>query len=132
MGLWLVLYLIEHLLVNSQAALWIGDDGSGFVRMVDSLESLPYLQVIEILFIGVPLLIHGVWGVKRAFDARLNSSRTDGSAPAMKYGSNRAFTWQRLTSWILLFGIAAHVVQMRFLDMPKKAKANLRSNILPV
>ncbi|HSX25536.1 MAG TPA: hypothetical protein VLE89_00840 [Chlamydiales bacterium] len=124
MGLWLVLYLIEHLLVNSQAALWIGDDGSGFVKMVDSLESLPYLQVIEIVFIAVPLAIHGVWGVKRALDARLNSSRTDGSSPSMKYARNRAFTWQRLTSWILLFGIIGHVVQMRFLDMPKKAKLN--------
>ena len=48
MGFWLVLYLILHLLTNSQAALWIGDDGNGFVRMVNSLESLPYLQVVEI------------------------------------------------------------------------------------
>ena len=38
----------------------------------------------------------------------------------MKYGRNRAFSWQRLTSWILLFGMIAHVVQMRFVEMPKK------------
>ena len=40
-GFWLVLYLIIHLITNSQAALWIGDDGSGFVRLVNSLERLP-------------------------------------------------------------------------------------------
>lgn len=111
MGLWLVIYLVEHLIVNSQAALWIGDDGSGFVRLVNSLESLPYLQVIEIVFIGVPLAVHMVWGVKRALGAKTNS---------LPYERNRAFNWQRWTSWILLFGIIAHVIQMRFVEIPKK------------
>jgi len=113
MGLWLVIYLIEHLLVNSQAALWIGDDGAGFVRMVNGLESLPYLQVIEWMFIGVPLLIHGGWGIHRALQAKMN---------ALPYERNRAFTWQRLTSWILLVGIVAHVVQMRFVGYPTKVE----------
>lgn len=120
MGLWLVLYLIIHLVVNSQATLWLGDDGIGFVRLSNSLEELPFLQVIEILLIGIPLLIHGYWGVKRALSARTNQGRSDGSSPSMPYERNRAFTWQRLTSWILLVGIIGHVVQMRFVDMPKK------------
>ena len=121
MGLWLILYLFEHLLVNSQAALWIGDDGAGFVRMVNSLETLPYLQVIEWLLIGIPLIIHGVWGVKRALEPKLNSFGSDKS-PHFNYGRNRAFTWQRVTSWILLFGIAAHVIQMRFLEYPVRVE----------
>ena len=110
MGLWLVLYLTYHLIVNSQAALWLGNDGGGFVRMVNSLESLPYLHVIESLFIGVPLFVHGIWGVKRALQPKLNT---------LPYARNRAFTWQRLTSWILLIGIIGHVVQMRFVYQPK-------------
>jgi succinate dehydrogenase / fumarate reductase cytochrome b subunit len=118
MGLWLVLYLVEHLLVNSQAALWMGDDGSGFVRMVNSLESLPYLHVVEILFIGIPLAIHLVWGLQRIWMAKTNSGSGDGSKPALHYGRNRAFSWQRWTSWILLFGILGHVAQMRFLNAP--------------
>ena len=120
-GLWLVLYLFEHLLVNSQAALWIGDDGHGFVRLVNGLESLPYLQVIEWLLIGFPLVVHGGWGIKRALSAKLNSSGGGGSKPSLPYGRNRAFSLQRITSWILLFGILGHVVQMRFLEYPKKA-----------
>jgi succinate dehydrogenase / fumarate reductase cytochrome b subunit len=124
MGLWLIIYLLEHLIVNSQATLWIGDDGSGFVRLVDSLESLPFLQVIEVLLIGIPLAIHMFWGVKRIFTAKANSLPNQGNSPSLKYGRNRAFTWQRLTSWILLFGVIGHVVQMRFLDMPKKAHFN--------
>ena len=121
MGLWLVLYLTIHLITNSQAALWIGDDGGGFIRMVNSLESLPYLQVVETLLIGIPLLIHGIWGIKRALTARPNSRGSDGSLPSLKYERNRAFTWQRLSSWILLVGIIGHVVQMRFVDAPKKS-----------
>lgn len=102
MGLWLVIYLIEHLIVNSQAALWIDNDGNGFIRLVNSLESLPYLHVIEVVFIGIPLVIHGYWGVKRIFTAKGNSGKTDGTSPSLPYGRNRAFNWQRLTSWILL------------------------------
>lgn len=122
MGLWLVLYLIEHLLVNSQAALWL-DDGHQFVRLVNSLESLPFLHAIEIVFIGIPLLLHGYWGVKRALTARSNGSKSDGSAPSLPFGRSRAFTWQRLTSWILLFGIFGHVIQMRFIQMPQEIQA---------
>ncbi len=122
MGLWLVIYLIIHLIVNSQAALWLGDHGMGFVRLVNLLEALPYLQVVETVFIGVPLLLHGVWGVKRALSAKTNSGKSDGSSPSLPFGRSRAFTWQRLTSWVLLIGIIGHVVQMRFVQMPKKVQ----------
>jgi succinate dehydrogenase / fumarate reductase, cytochrome b subunit len=113
MGLWLVLYLIEHLLVNSQAALWFGDHGIRFVQMVNSLESLPFLYVIEIVFLGVPFAIHMVWGVHRALQAKTN-------AATLRYSRNYAFTWQRITSWVLLIGIIFHVAQMRFLNAPKE------------
>ncbi|MBI3901043.1 MAG: succinate dehydrogenase [Chlamydiia bacterium] len=120
-GFWLVLYLFLHLITNSQAGLWIGEDGHGFIRMVNKLESLPYLQVIEVLLIAVPIAIHGIWGIKRALQARLNQKKNSGAAPYLPYSRNHAFAWQRLTSWILLFGIIGHVAQMRFLDAPKKA-----------
>jgi succinate dehydrogenase / fumarate reductase cytochrome b subunit len=35
-----------------------------------------------------------------------------------EYGRNHAFTWQRLTSWILLIGIILHVAKFRFIDYP--------------
>lgn len=110
MGFWLLLYLILHLLTNSQAALWMGDSGANFVRMVNSLESLPFLPTLEIMLIAIPLLVHGLWGILRIFTARTN---------ALPYSRNHAFTWQRITSWILLLGIAGHVLQMRFLDQPR-------------
>ncbi len=119
LGLWLVLYLFEHLLVNSQAALFTEDQGSGFVAMVNQIHALPYLPVIEIVFLGIPFLVHGVWGVTYLFTARHNSLPTDGTRPELtQYKRNHAYSWQRYTSWILLFGILAHVIHMRFVDYP--------------
>lgn len=119
MGLWLVLFLIEHLLTNSQAALWIGEDGSGFIRMVNALHNLPYLQAIEFFLLGVPLLIHLVLGVKYALTAKSNAHKTKGESPSLRsYGRNRAYSWQRITSWILLIGLIGHVVKFRFLEYP--------------
>lgn len=122
MGLWLAIFLLEHLLTNSQAALWLGDNGSGFVRMVNALHNLPYLQVIEIFLLGVPLLIHAVWGVKYALTGRSNAKSSNGAKPSLpQYGRNRAYSWQRITSWILLVGIVCHVAKFRFLEYPEKA-----------
>lgn len=119
MGLWLVIFLFEHLLVNSQAALLLGDNGRGFVELVNSIHNFPYLQAIEIFLLGVPILIHAVWGVKYLLTAKFNSRKTDGTAPDMhQYGRNRAYTWQRMTSWILLVGIILHVGKFRFMDYP--------------
>jgi len=122
-GLWLVLFLIEHLLTNSQAALLFGDDGNGFVRGVNFIKDLPFLPVIELVLLGIPFLIHGIWGVRYLFTAQYNSMNSDGSTPSLpQYSKNRAYTWQRITSWILLFGILAHVIHMRFIDYPTSAQ----------
>ncbi len=119
-GLFLVLYLIEHLLTNSQAALFIGDDGSGFVRAVNFIKSLPYLQVIEITLIGFPILLHGGLGITYLFSARYNSRTSDGSKPSLSdLPRNHAYTWQRLTAMILVLGLFGHVLTMRFLNEPE-------------
>lgn len=129
-GLWLVLFLIEHLFTNSQAALWLGEDDLGFVRAVNSLRELPYLQVIEIVFLGIPFLIHGIWGIKYLMTAKYNSFGTDGSTPVLHYPRNHAYTWQRITAWILLFAIVAHVIHMRFIEYPASATLNAQQHYL--
>ncbi len=120
LGLWIVIYLIEHLIVNSQAALWIGNDGAGFVRMVNAIQHLPYLQVIESMFIGIPIVFHGFLGLKYVFQAKSNAYTYSPKQPSLRYERNQAYSWQRLTSWILIVGIGLHVVQMRFIDKPYK------------
>ncbi|MBS0629559.1 MAG: succinate dehydrogenase [Verrucomicrobia bacterium] len=117
-GLWFVLFLIEHLITNSQAALLLGESGQGFVRAVNFIHNLPYLTVIEVGLLGVPILIHVLWGVKYALTSAPNSGHSDGSRPQMKYSRNRAYTWQRITAWLLIPLLAMHIVKFRFLDYP--------------
>lgn len=118
-GLWLVIFLFIHLLTNSQAALLIGDDGIGFIKSANDLEALPYLRVLEIIFLAIPFGVHMVWGIQYLWTGKFNSFNTDGSAPALpEYPRNQAYTWQRITSWILLVLITAHVIHMRFMEAP--------------
>lgn len=125
-GLWLSVFICEHLLINSQAAFWIGEDGKRFIALVNRLQDFPALHVIEVVLIGIPILFHVIWGVRRALTAETNSWPTDGSKPYLPYARNHIYTWQRLSAWILIAGIIAHVVQMRFIDYPKKAFQNHR------
>jgi succinate dehydrogenase cytochrome b subunit len=119
MGLWLVLFLCEHLFVNSQAALLLGDNAKGFVDAVNAIHNLPYLPVIECLLLGIPILLHGIVGVKYLMTSKFNIWKGDGSKPSLnEYGRNWAYTWQRLTSWVLLIGLILHVAKFRFLDYP--------------
>lgn len=123
MGLWLVIYLIFHLLANSQAALLFGENGNGFVRAANEIRDLPYLPIIEIVLLAIPFLIHISWGIERLLMAKSNSFPSDGSTPSLEeYPRNKAYTWQRITSWILLVLIAAHVIHMRFLEQPSTAQ----------
>jgi succinate dehydrogenase / fumarate reductase cytochrome b subunit len=123
LGLALVLFLFEHLLTNSEAALLIGEDGAGFIRMVNFIHALPYLQVLELSLVFMPLAIHAAWGVRYLMTGKPNSFRSDGSAPSIRDNPrNFSYTWQRTTSWILLIGIVFHVGQMRFLRYPEEVK----------
>lgn len=121
MGLWLTLFIIEHLFTNSQVALFFGGYGTWFVTSVNFLQSIPYLPLVEILLIGVPIAFHAIWGLHYLMSAKPNSFNSDGSKPVMKYARSRAYTWQRISSIILFLGIVLHVVQMRFLEYPFKS-----------
>ncbi len=117
-GLAFLLFLCEHLFTNSQATLFLGDDGKGFVEAVNWIHSLPYLQVIELTFIALPLAIHVWWGIERMLMAKLNANPSDGASSSLPYTRNIAYTWQRITSVILIFAIGLHVYYMRFASYP--------------
>ena len=118
-GLWLVIFIIFHLLTNSQAALPLGYDGIGFIKAVNQIHELPYLPLIEIAVLATPILIHLVWGIRYLRTASYSSFGNTGHTPYLpEYPRNHAYTWQRITSWILVLGILAHIVHMRFVEYP--------------
>ena len=111
--------------MNSQAALFFGDDGSGFVRAVNDIHDLPYLPFIEMGLLGVPILIHAYWGVQYLFTGEQNSYGHLGNQVYLpEYSRNKAYTWQRITSWLLLFLLAGHIIHMRFIEYPMQVKVD--------
>ncbi len=123
-GFFLILFLLEHLFTNSTVALFL-DEGSFFVKSVSFFQSIPYLNAIEIILIAIPLAIHATLGMRYVVTGDLNSFKTDGRRPSLyQYKRNKAYTWQRITAYILIVGLIFHVVQMRFLDKPKKIILN--------
>lgn len=117
-GLFLVLFLFEHLLTNSEAAFPLGHDGEGFIRMVNFIHALPYLKIIEMALLGIPILLHGYYGIFILRQSQANTYSKDKITPSLGYERNWAYTLQRATSWLLLIGLILHVGQMRFYAYP--------------
>jgi len=119
-GLWFLIFLLEHLFTNSQAAIFFGTKAQWFVGSVNFLHNIPYLPLVETLLLGVPIALHAIWGVWYMFTSRSNVVGRGGKSPGMKYERNRAYSVQRISAWIILFGVILHVVQMRFIMYPYK------------
>ena len=118
-GIFLVLFIIFHLLTNSLAALPIGNDGLNFINSVNNIHNTPFLLIVEILILAIPILIHMIWGIKILRTGQSNAYKNDGINPYFPENpQNVRYTWQRITSWMLLIFIVAHVVDMRILDSP--------------
>lgn len=129
-GFLFLLFLFEHLFTNSQATLFLGDDGKGFIDAVNFIHALPYLPVIEMALVGLPILAHVWWGISRLRMAKLNSAKSDGKTPSLAYSRNIAFTWQRITSVLLIVGILWHVAYMRFMKQPEEIHSGVYQEYL--
>jgi succinate dehydrogenase / fumarate reductase cytochrome b subunit len=54
--------------------------------------------------------------------SKANSYSRGSHSPHLTYGRNKAYTWQRITSWILLVGIILHVAKFRFIEYPDSVR----------
>lgn len=96
-------FLANHFFTNSFA---IGGAES-FNHKVEFLRSLPYLFLIEIFGIFLPIAFHAAVGVLIYREARFNNRR-------LTYQHNYLFTAQRITGVLLLFFITYHVLATRY------------------
>lgn len=96
-------FLLEHFYTNSYAAL----GPEAFNQAVATLQGLPYLLGIETLFIFLPLLFHGVYGLWITWQGQPNQFQ-------YPYVRNWMYTLQRVTGLILVVYIAVHVSSQRF------------------
>lgn len=95
-------FLIEHMFTNYTAT----GGAQAFVDQVKWLWNLPFLVVMEILFIILPLMYHGIYGLYIAFRAQNNTSN---------FGTfrNYMFVVQRVTGVITLIFVTWHVLTTR-------------------
>ncbi|EPP34826.1 succinate dehydrogenase/Fumarate reductase transmembrane subunit [Chlamydia ibidis] len=111
------LFLCEHMFTNMLASSYFSQ-GRGFVTLVNMFHRVPYLKVIEVGFLALPFLTHAIIGIVYLFQGKSNSGGSYGNIPSLRFSRNFAYTWQRRTAWLLLFGLVFHVVQFRFIRYP--------------
>ncbi|MGG4203234.1 succinate dehydrogenase cytochrome b558 subunit [Paenibacillus jamilae] len=100
----LALFFVEHLVTNFTA---VEGGKEGFNRSVAFLNGLPLVIVLETLFIYLPLLFHGIYGLYIAYQADPNVKR-------FGYSRNWRFLFQRISGVITFVFIIWHVYDTRF------------------
>ncbi len=97
------IFLLEHFYTNSKALY----GQAAFNGAVKDIQSIPYLLLVEIGGIFIPLIYHAVYGLVITVEARPNNLN-------YPYPRNWFYTIQRATGMILFFFIAFHVLNFRF------------------
>jgi succinate dehydrogenase / fumarate reductase cytochrome b subunit len=95
-------YLVVHLLVNATLA----EGGRIFQLQVDKIHSLPFLMVIETVFIYIPILFHTIYGVWVIFSGQPNVNH-------YSYTKNWFYFFQRLSAIIIVAFMIFHILGMK-------------------
>ncbi len=101
------LFLLEHFYTNSKAIA----GAAKFNEAVADLQTIPYILLVEIGGIFIPLIYHAVYGLVITWEARPNNLN-------YPYPRNWFYLIQRLTGVILFFFILFHVLNFRFGMIP--------------
>jgi succinate dehydrogenase/fumarate reductase cytochrome b subunit (b558 family) len=94
-------FYIEHLWTNAKAL----QGEEAFTRAVADIQALPYLPVIEIVGIFVPLAFHAFYGIVLAFQSRPNVAYT--------YARNWLYVAQRVSGLVAFVFIGYHLYEYR-------------------
>ncbi len=99
-------FLLEHLITVST----VMGGAKSFDDAVARLAAIPHelLIFMEVCFIAIPLLFHGLYGAYIALQSRNNAIGRYG------YTRNWQFYLQRLTAWYTLLFLIGHVGYLRF------------------
>lgn len=101
-------YLVVHLLINASLVEGARHDGQPtvFQVQVDKIHSLPFLPVVETVFIYLPILYHTLYGLWVTVGGKPNVAN-------YPYGKNWFYVLQRASAIVLVFFMAFHVLGMK-------------------
>ena len=97
-------YLVVHLIVN--ATLIQGNKPDYFQTHVDKIHSIPFLHVVEWVFIFLPILYHAIYGIWITLTGKWNIDH-------YPFGKNWAYVLQRISALILAAFILFHILGMK-------------------
>lgn len=97
------IFFFVHMFTNSKAS----NGAANFDKAVKEIHDLPYLLLIEIFGIFIPLLFHSVYGVLISSEAKPNVLNYN-------YGRNWFYILQRATGIFLFVFILFHILNLRF------------------
>lgn len=101
------IFFFVHMFTNSAAL----NGAANFNKHVQDIHDIPYLLLIEIFGIFLPLLFHSVYGI-------LISAETKPNALSYGYGRNWFYLFQRATGIFLFFFLLFHILNFRFGVVP--------------
>jgi len=96
-------FLLEHFISNSEAANGV----QAYNDQVKFLTSLPFVHLLEWVFIFIPLLYHALYGIYIWY-------RGESNVGEYPWTGNWLYTSQRWTGIIAFIYILYHVIDMRF------------------
>jgi succinate dehydrogenase / fumarate reductase cytochrome b subunit len=97
------LFFFVHMYTNSTAI----NGSSIFNKHVQDIHDIPYLLLIEIFGIFIPLIFHSVYGIIISSEAKPN-------ALSYGYARNWFYIFQRVTGIFLFFFLFFHILNFRF------------------
>jgi succinate dehydrogenase cytochrome b subunit len=104
------IFFVEHMVANFTA---VGPQGPAeFNRTVAFLRGLPFVVLLEVFGILVPLLFHGVLGMWISFEGRINVVQY----PAAR---NWMYVLQRVSGALTLVFVVFHLLHFRFHSFEK-------------
>lgn len=96
-------FFFVHMFTNSAAL----NGAESFNKHVKDIHDIPYLLLLEVFGIFLPLLFHSVYGVMISSEAKMN-------ALSYGYGRNWFYVFQRLSGIFLFVFLLFHILNFRF------------------
>ncbi len=100
-------FFLVHMFTNAKAL----NGEASFNKAVKEIHDIPFLLLIEIFGIFLPLLFHSVYGVIISSESKPNVLRYG-------YGRNWFYILQRATGIFLFFFLLFHILNLRFGMIP--------------
>jgi succinate dehydrogenase / fumarate reductase cytochrome b subunit len=101
-------FLLEHFWTNSYAV----SGPQAFNKAVEDIQAMPYVVLMEIFGIVLPILYHSFYGIWITIQGKPN-------VLGYKYARNWMYFLQRVTGVILLIYIGTHVYETRISSILK-------------